>query len=89
MTSGTAVGQLLPAIMEANHTGTALLVLSADRPEELQGTGASQTTDQRGLFGVHVRANLNVPAGTSPTPAVDQALRRSPGQARARRARSS
>lgn len=75
MTSGTAVGQLLPAIMEANHTATALLVLSADRPEELQGTGASQTTDQRGLFGVHVRANLNVSAGTSPTPTVYQALR--------------
>lgn len=49
-TSGTAIGELLPAIMEANHTATPLLVLSADRPDELLGTGASQSTDQKQLL---------------------------------------
>ncbi|PCC30170.1 2-succinyl-5-enolpyruvyl-6-hydroxy-3-cyclohexene-1-carboxylic-acid synthase [Glutamicibacter sp. BW80] len=73
-TSGTAIGQLLPAIMEANHTATPLLVLSADRPDELLGTGASQSTDQKTLFGSHVRAALNVAAGADPAPALAQAL---------------
>ena len=50
-TSGTAVGNLLPAVMEAHHTGRQLLVVSADRPERLRGTGANQTTLQAGLFG--------------------------------------
>ncbi len=50
-TSGTAVGNLLPAVMEAHHTGRRVLVVSADRPDRLRGTGANQTTDQAGLFG--------------------------------------
>jgi len=50
-TSGTAVGNLLPAVMEAHHTGRRVLVVSADRPERLRGTGANQTTDQAGIFG--------------------------------------
>lgn len=54
-TSGTAVGNLLPAVMEAHHTGIPLLLLTADRPSELRGTGANQTTDQEGLFGGFVR----------------------------------
>ena len=53
-TSGTAVGNLMPAVMEANHSGTPLLVLSADRPEELRGTGANQTTVQLDIFGEQV-----------------------------------
>ncbi|WP_404286353.1 2-succinyl-5-enolpyruvyl-6-hydroxy-3-cyclohexene-1-carboxylic-acid synthase [Glutamicibacter arilaitensis] len=73
-TSGTAIGQLLPAVMEANHTATPLLVLAADRPDELLGTGASQSTDQKTLFGSHVRAALNVAAGVDPAPALAQAL---------------
>ncbi|NUR81284.1 MAG: 2-succinyl-5-enolpyruvyl-6-hydroxy-3-cyclohexene-1-carboxylic-acid synthase, partial [Dermatophilaceae bacterium] len=51
-TSGTAVGNLLPAVMEAHHTGRRLLVVSADRPDRLRGTGANQTTQQAGIFGV-------------------------------------
>src|SRR3954447_2899114 len=50
-TSGTAVGNLLPAVMEAHHTGRRLVVVSADRPDRLRGTGSNQTTDQAGIFG--------------------------------------
>ncbi|MFP5367517.1 MAG: 2-succinyl-5-enolpyruvyl-6-hydroxy-3-cyclohexene-1-carboxylic-acid synthase, partial [Actinomycetes bacterium] len=73
-TSGTAVGELLPAVMEANHAAVPLVVLSADRPEELRGTGANQTTRQANLFGIHVRCSLDVPAGEDPTPHLARAL---------------
>ena len=61
-TSGTAVANLHPAVLEAHHTGVPLVVLAADRPHELRGTGASQTTDQVGLFGSAVRYAVDVPA---------------------------
>lgn len=54
-TSGTAVGNLLPAVMEASHAGVPVLVLSADRPATMTHTGANQTTDQRGIYGEFVR----------------------------------
>lgn len=73
-TSGTAVGNLLPAVMEANHSGTPVLVLSADRPEELRGTGANQTTHQLDLFGDHVRFATDVPAGVDPSSAIATAM---------------
>jgi 2-succinyl-5-enolpyruvyl-6-hydroxy-3-cyclohexene-1-carboxylate synthase len=50
-TSGTAVANLHPAVLEAHHSRTPLLVLTADRPAEVHGTGANQTVEQRGLFG--------------------------------------
>ena len=53
-TSGTAVVNLHPAVLEASHAGVRLLVLSADRPAALRGTGANQTTDQVGIFGPHI-----------------------------------
>lgn len=54
-TSGTAVGNVLPAVMEAHHSGLPLILLTADRPSELRGIGANQTTDQEGVFGEFVR----------------------------------
>jgi 2-succinyl-5-enolpyruvyl-6-hydroxy-3-cyclohexene-1-carboxylate synthase len=54
-TSGTAVANLHPAVLEAHHAGVPLLVLTADRPHELRGTGANQTTTQPGLFGTSTR----------------------------------
>ena len=50
-TSGTAVANLHPAVLEAAHAGVPLVVLSADRPAAMRGTGANQTTDQREIFG--------------------------------------
>ncbi len=50
-TSGTAVANLLPAVLEAAHAGVPLVVVTADRPARLRGTGANQTTDQTGVFG--------------------------------------
>lgn len=50
-TSGTAVANLHPAVLEAVHAGLPLVVVTADRPARLRGTGANQTTDQVGVFG--------------------------------------
>jgi 2-succinyl-5-enolpyruvyl-6-hydroxy-3-cyclohexene-1-carboxylate synthase len=50
-TSGTAVANLHPALLEAAHAGIPLLAVTADRPARLRGTGANQTTDQVGMFG--------------------------------------
>ena len=63
-TSGTAVGNLLPAVMEAAHSGRRLVVLAADRPAAMRGTGANQTTRQNGIFGVFAPCfDLGVDAG--------------------------
>ena len=50
-TSGTAAANLHPAVLEAAHAGVPLVVVTADRPASLRGTGANQTTEQVGLFG--------------------------------------
>lgn len=59
-TSGTAVANLMPAVVEADMAGIPLLVLSADRPPELRGVGANQSIEQAGLFGSHVRLSLDL-----------------------------
>ncbi len=55
-TSGTAAANLLPAVVEASHACVPLVVLTADRPPELRGTGANQTIDQLKLFGDYPRS---------------------------------
>ena len=54
-TSGTAVANLHPAVLEASYAHVPLLVVTADRPPQLIGTGASQTIVQEGIFGGAVR----------------------------------
>lgn len=56
-TSGTAPANWLPAVVEAGHAGVPLILISADRPPELQNCGANQTINQLGLFGSQVRAS--------------------------------
>jgi 2-succinyl-5-enolpyruvyl-6-hydroxy-3-cyclohexene-1-carboxylate synthase len=60
MTSGTAVANLGPAVVEANYARVPLIILSANRPYELLGTGANQTMEQLGYFGTQVRANISL-----------------------------
>ncbi|HKS21384.1 MAG TPA: thiamine pyrophosphate-binding protein [Thermoanaerobaculia bacterium] len=50
-TSGTAVAELLPAVIEAYYSGTPLIVITADRPARYRGTGAPQCIEQEGIFG--------------------------------------
>lgn len=54
-TSGSAVAQYLPAVVEAHHARVPLLVVTADRPAELRDVGAGQTIEQNGIFGGSVR----------------------------------
>ncbi|MCP3849822.1 MAG: 2-succinyl-5-enolpyruvyl-6-hydroxy-3-cyclohexene-1-carboxylic-acid synthase [Gammaproteobacteria bacterium] len=61
-TSGSAVANWYPAVVEANYSYTPLLLLSADRPAELQNCGANQTIDQSGLFSSHVRDSVALKA---------------------------
>ncbi|OED37699.1 2-succinyl-5-enolpyruvyl-6-hydroxy-3-cyclohexene-1-carboxylic-acid synthase [PVC group bacterium (ex Bugula neritina AB1)] len=59
-TSGTALANTLPAVIEASMDAIPLLVISADRPLEEMHCGANQTIDQTHLFGSHVRHFLNL-----------------------------
>ncbi len=61
VTSGTAVGNLLPPVMEAYHDHIPLIVLTADRPPELQNSGANQTTDQNNIFSGYLRYQHTFP----------------------------
>ena len=63
-TSGTAVAELLPAVIEASLDGLPLIVLSGDRPPEARTTGANQTIEQPGIFGGYVRSQVDLPVPT-------------------------
>ncbi len=65
-TSGTAVANLHPAVLEAHHCAVPLLLLTADRPPELRGVGANQATEQRGIFGDRVRLALELDTPSEP-----------------------
>ncbi|NBQ67093.1 MAG: 2-succinyl-5-enolpyruvyl-6-hydroxy-3-cyclohexene-1-carboxylic-acid synthase [Actinobacteria bacterium] len=58
-TSGTAVANYYPALLEAHHSDINLLILTADRPARLRRTGSNQTTDQSNIFGAFVRTSLD------------------------------
>ena len=60
-TSGTAVANLHPAVLEADPAGVPLVVVTADRPAHLRGTNANQTTDQVKVYGGAVRSFSDVP----------------------------
>ncbi|MFT3876960.1 MAG: 2-succinyl-5-enolpyruvyl-6-hydroxy-3-cyclohexene-1-carboxylic-acid synthase [Propioniciclava sp.] len=74
-TSGTAVANLHPAVLEASHAPLPLLVISTDRPHEWHGTGANQTTAQAGIFGSAVRLAGELPARANPAAARGQVTR--------------
>lgn len=61
-TSGTAAANFLPAIIEASQSEIPMLVLTADRPLELQHSGSNQTIDQIKLYGDYVRWFVQVPS---------------------------
>ena len=75
-TSGTAVGNLLPAVMEAHHSAVPLVVVSADRPEILRHAGTNQTTLQGGIFGVFALADAQLSSLAGDPAAWRFALRR-------------
>lgn len=60
-TSGTAVANYFPAIVEASMSYVPLVVLTADRPPELQNTGANQTINQTNIYGEYVRSFAAIP----------------------------
>ena len=64
-TSGTAAAELLPAVVEASQSRTPLVLLTADRPPRVRGTGANQTILQPGLYGDYVRTTLDLPVPTT------------------------
>lgn len=84
-TSGTAVANYFPAVVEASADARPMIVLSADRPFELLETGANQTIRQQDIFGAYTRWNLELPEPGTATPlrsllsTIDHAVRRSLG----------
>jgi len=59
-TSGTAVANVFPAIVEAKYAGIPFIVLTADRPASVQGTGANQVIVQREIFGNYVSRSIEI-----------------------------
>jgi len=64
-TSATAAANFLPAIIETSKKKLPLIVLTADRPPELQKSGSDQTIDQIGIYGKYVKWEFNFPCPTT------------------------
>ena len=62
VTSGSAVANLMPAVVEAFHSAVPVIVLSADRPASARGKSAPQTINQFGMFGTFVKSQIDVPS---------------------------
>ena len=77
-TSGTAVANYHPAVLEAHHSNAPLLVLTADRPANLRRTGANQTTEQARIFGNAVRYFADISGGVFPLELPLDSLHRGP-----------
>ena len=77
-TSGTAVANYHPAVLEAHHSNAPLLVLTADRPANLRRTGANQTTEQARIFGNSVRYFADISGGVFPLELPLDSLHRGP-----------
>ncbi|NQV30767.1 MAG: 2-succinyl-5-enolpyruvyl-6-hydroxy-3-cyclohexene-1-carboxylic-acid synthase [Candidatus Marinimicrobia bacterium] len=73
-TSGTAVANYFPAVVEASMDNIPLIVLSADRPPELIGVGANQAIFQENIFGIYTRSSVNLPPPEK-TPSSEHPLR--------------
>lgn len=73
-TSGTAAANLHPALLEARHSRLGLIAITADRPHEMRGVGANQTTDQLHMFGPHI-PTVEIPAGVPGAAIVNQVSR--------------
>lgn len=58
-TSGTAVAELLPAAVEAHYSATPLIFITADRPARYRGTGAPQSIEQPGIFGIYAETRAD------------------------------
>ncbi|MEE2808465.1 MAG: 2-succinyl-5-enolpyruvyl-6-hydroxy-3-cyclohexene-1-carboxylic-acid synthase [Verrucomicrobiota bacterium] len=65
-TSGTAVAELLPAVIESFYQGIPIILLTADRPKRFLGTGAPQTIEQTNIFGSYAHNNINTWAADGP-----------------------
>lgn len=73
-TSGTAAANLYPALLEAYHGRVGLIAITADRPHDLRGVGANQTTQQVGMFTPTI-PTVDLPTSTTPTAMINHVTR--------------